>query len=153
MARQVAASDERTTLAGGLRRLTLPGLLDLLSQAARWERLDGRSKGHVTIDPPTDVAKVMLSRAGLCAASDCGRHHGSNSQGAMAQSFQHRGTIVSHACITCPIRISFCLVLAEPTREDAELALERLSKLLTGFPFVSDIDRAVALSGLISPVA
>ena len=39
-----------------------------------------------------------------------------------------------------------------PSRRDAEKALEDLSHLLSEFPFVSDVDRAVALSGLISPV-
>jgi hypothetical protein len=43
--------------------------------------------------------------------------------------------------------------LAErPSREDAEAALHLLSDLLAGFPFVGPIDRAVALSGLITAV-
>ena len=37
------------------------------------------------------------------------------------------------------------------SRADAERALVRLVDLITGFPFVTEVDRSVALSGLISP--
>lgn len=40
----------------------------------------------------------------------------------------------------------------EPSREDAERALERLDRLLDEFPFVDDASRSVALSALITPV-
>jgi len=39
-----------------------------------------------------------------------------------------------------------------PTAADAEAAVSALSELLAGFPFTGEISRAVALSGLITPV-
>ena len=43
LAWEVAASDERVTVAAGLRRITVPMLVDLLAQAADWRRFDKRS--------------------------------------------------------------------------------------------------------------
>src|SRR6185312_13237770 len=40
----------------------------------------------------------------------------------------------------------------KPTRADAAAALELLNDLLSGYPFVRPIDRAVALSGIITAV-
>src|SRR5690606_20549056 len=40
----------------------------------------------------------------------------------------------------------------EPTRAEAEAALRRLAHPLRGFPFVAEIDRSVALSGMIAAV-
>jgi hypothetical protein len=41
---------------------------------------------------------------------------------------------------------------SRPTKTDAEEALKTLDELLDGFPFCSDVDRAVALSAIISPI-
>jgi putative DNA primase/helicase len=41
---------------------------------------------------------------------------------------------------------------AFPTREQAGTALELLDALLNGFPFVTEIDRSVALSALLTTV-
>ena len=41
---------------------------------------------------------------------------------------------------------------AEPTREAALTSLGRLEELLVGFPLVTDVDRAVALSGILAAV-
>jgi putative DNA primase/helicase len=40
----------------------------------------------------------------------------------------------------------------EPTREDALAALKLFEDLLVGFPFVEEVDKAVALAGLLTPL-
>ena len=40
-----------------------------------------------------------------------------------------------------------------PTKRDASASLDRLDRLLDGFPFVDDASRSVAISGLLTPVA
>jgi hypothetical protein len=146
----VPASDERTTLAAGLRRITAPALIDLLAQAATWARYSVRSKRYRPVDPPAAVAAVLLSRSGFWRISGV--------IGVVTTPTLRRdGTILSEPGYD-PATSLFHLVdpsLRMPpvgdTRADAERALARLDELLTGFPFNSDIDHAVGLSGLISP--
>jgi hypothetical protein len=57
LAWEVAASDERSTLAAGLRAIEAAALIDLLNQAANWTRYNARSKGLRPIDPPSSVAR------------------------------------------------------------------------------------------------
>ena len=64
MSWEVCASDERSTLAAGLKEIRIPALIDLLSQAASWRRYDARAKKLKAIDPPSSVASIVLSRAG-----------------------------------------------------------------------------------------
>jgi hypothetical protein len=44
------------------------------------------------------------------------------------------------------------VIKPDPTRAEAGQALQRLDALLDGFPFVAEVDRAVALAGLMTPV-
>jgi len=49
--------------------------------------------------------------------------------------------------------IPFLLVPDRPTREDAQAAAVHLFELIRQFPFASDADRAVWLSGFLTPIA
>ena len=152
MTQEVAASDGRKVLAAGLQQLDAYSLTDLLSRAATWIKHDGRRNADVRTDPPQPVAKIILSRAG-----------------------QWRVPVVA-GVITTPTLRPDGTILAAPGYDDAtrlylaadpglevpddgpldrgaaERALDDLAALLTGFPFVSEVSRAVALSALISPV-
>lgn len=146
----VPASDERITLAAGLRRINVAGLIDLLAQAASWTRYDGRRKKHCPIDPPSAVAAVLLSRSGFWRVPGI--------IGTITTPTMRRdGSILSapgydpqtrlYHWVDADLRMS----PIGSSRAEAERALARLNELLVGFPFVSDVDKAVALSGLISP--
>ena len=62
--RDVAAAHGKTTKAAGLGEQTAYALLDLLSEVARWERYDGRAKVWVRVNPPMQVAHILLARQG-----------------------------------------------------------------------------------------
>jgi putative DNA primase/helicase len=147
---EVPASDERTTLAAGLQQIKPAALIDLLAQAAIWMRYNWRRKQYCPIDPPSTVAAVLLSRAGSWRVPGV--------IGTITTPTLHRdGSILSDAGYDPATRLYHCVdpELHMPpigtSRAEAERALILLHDLLTGFPFVSDTDRAVALSGLISP--
>ena len=150
---EVVVSNGRHTVAACFSELTAPAALDFLSRAADWVRYDGRKKADAPIDPPRAIADVLLSRFGDWR-------------------FPHVSGI-----ITCPtLRPDFSILCepgydvatrlylaidpslqmpqipAFPTREDALQALQILDALLDGFPFVSPIDRSVALSALLTPI-
>jgi putative DNA primase/helicase len=146
----VPASDERTTLAAGLRQITAPSLVDLFAQAATWTRYNGRRKKHCPIDPPFVVAAVLLSRSGFWRVPGI--------IGAITTpTIRRDGSILTAPGFDPTTRLYH---LVDPdlhmppigtARADAERALIRLTDLITGFPFVTEVDRSVALSGLISP--
>ena len=146
----VPASDERTTLAAGLRPINSAALIDLLAQAATWTRYDGRRKKYRPINPPTAVAAVLLSRSGFWRVSGI--------IGTITTPTMRRdGSILTAPGYDPATRLYHWVDpdLRMPpigtTCADAERALVRMVDLIAGFPFVTEVDRSVALSGLISP--
>jgi putative DNA primase/helicase len=147
---EVPASDERTTLAAGLQQIKTAALIDLLAQAAIWTRYNGRRKRYCPIDPPSAVAAILLSRAGFWRMPGV--------IGTITTPTMRRdGSILTTPGYDPATRLYHCVdpELRMPpigtSRAEAERALILLGDLLTGFPFVSNTDRAVGLSGLISP--
>jgi putative DNA primase/helicase len=153
MAYEVAASDERTTTAAGLKQVTTAMLVDLLSDNVDFQRFDARTKKMVACDPPAKAIDILLSRAGLWKFQTV--------LGVItAPTLRRDGSIVSDAGYDPATRLYMVpdaslkmpAIPERPTLADAEKALKILDDLLEGFPFCSDIDRAVALSGIVSPV-
>jgi Bifunctional DNA primase/polymerase, N-terminal/Primase C terminal 2 (PriCT-2) len=124
----------------------------LAKYAAVFRRYDARKKQHVAINPPSPIASGLLQK---------GQWQFPEVTGVVtAPTMRPDGTILDRPgydeatqlyyhpdrnCVIPPIS-------ANPTREEAESALELLEGLLTGFPFVSDVDRSVALAGLMTQV-
>ncbi len=151
-AQEVSVSHGRRTLAACFSELTPPAAVDFLSRAD-WSRFDGRMKANVPINPPRQVADVLLSRFGDWC-------------------FPHVAGIITtptlrpdHSILCQPgydpaTRLYLVLdptlilppIAAFPTREEAVDALDLLDSLLTNFPFVSSIDRSVAQSELLTSV-
>ena len=128
-------------------------MTDLLAQNVDFIRFDARSKKEVATDPPARAVDILLSRAGMWRLPTV--------LGIItAPTLRRDGSIVSkpghdpatrlYVVPDQSLKMSF--VPEHPTRDDAIKALNLLSDLLKGFPFCAEIDRAVALSGMISPV-
>ena len=153
MAWDVSASDERTTMAAGLKIITPTILVDLLAQNADFVKYDARSKRDVPTDPPEKAAGILLSRAGLwrfhtvlgILAAPTLRRDGSI-MAAPGYDPQTRFYLEPDPALTIPTMPEY------PSREDAEAALALLSGLLENFPFCTGTDRSVALSAIISPI-
>jgi len=148
---EVDAADGRKTQVVRLATVTPEGLVDHLSRAARWQRFDQRRKGWVPDDPPTLVAKIILSRVGEwrlpkitgVITTPTLRPDGS----LLAQPGYDPAT---QLLLVSPPEMP---PLAEhPGRAEAEEALALLDGLLVEFPFIDDVSRAVALSALITPI-
>jgi putative DNA primase/helicase len=128
-------------------------MLDKLSQAATWEKWNARRKAMVACDPPDNVAKIILSRAGFW--------HVPPIAGIItAPTLRPDGTILEAPGYDAATRLFHAVDPAlrrldmpqRPTRIDADRALVTLKELLTGFPFCTTVDIAVALSAMITPV-
>jgi putative DNA primase/helicase len=137
----------RTTEVTLFKPLTSANIIYLLNRhAAAFEQYNGRSKKWRDVDPPATAATQLLQKGcwrfpkvtGLITAPTL-RPDGS----ILDQPGYDPATQLWYApdsALTMPSCKS------SPSREDAERALALLVDLLSGFPFVSDIDRSVALA-------
>jgi len=149
----VPASRGRMTHSAGLVEVTAHGLIDHLCSAATWERFDARSDEWTEVNPPMAVAQTILSRAGDwrfpriagVITTPTLRPNGT----ILAEPGYDEATRLYHLADP-DLRLHSAVNV--PTRADAEKALKLLEGLLTEFPFVDTVSRAVALSGLITPV-
>jgi putative DNA primase/helicase len=151
---RLAASDGRTTEVTLLKPLSTANIIYLLNKhAAGFEQYDKRSKKWFTVDPPAAVATQLLETnqwqfpkvAGVIAAP----------------TLRPDGTILDQpgydpatqlwcapdSKLVMPPRIE------DPTRRQAEQALKLLEDAIINFPFVTDVDRSVGLSALLTPAA
>lgn len=150
----VPATQGRTTTVAKFRPLSTDETIDLLDQAAAFEGFDGRAKKWVRIDPPRPVAQILLAREGMWT-------HFPRVAGVItAPTLRPDGSLLIEAGYDPTTRLFLALdehlelpeIPAKPTRAQAEVALRLLSDLIDGFAFVGPIDRAVALSGIITAV-
>jgi putative DNA primase/helicase len=134
----------------GIVQVTTPILLAELARVAGWQRANHKGE-MMRINPPADVVAIILAHVPtwefLTISGVTGtpylRPDGSI---VTAEGFDP----VTGRVLLAPPHID--PIADQPTRADAESALQLLTDLLTEFPFVSEIDRAVALSILMTPV-
>jgi hypothetical protein len=164
MTKEVPASHGRTTISAALGPLASPAIRDVLCGVATFSRFDQRTKDFRDVDPPCDVALILLSReghwqlpriAGVITTPTL-RPDGS----LLVEPGYDAATRLFHAADPT-LALNPTAARAKPTRDDAECALALLDKLLGEFPFVpgggegepaAGTSRSVALSGLITPV-
>jgi putative DNA primase/helicase len=148
----VAAFKGRRTKIVRLKAVTADMLRDFLCRAARWEKYVARSRKFVAVDPPHDVAKIILARDGDWSFPRL-------SGVITTPRLRPDGSILSEPGYDSAIGLlllaapSMPAIQERPRRETALEALALLDELLNEFPFVSDADRSVALSALMTPVA
>ncbi|WP_159013229.1 hypothetical protein [Acidisoma sp. S159] len=150
---EVPAARGRTTVSAALHTMDSIGMQDVLSGIASWVRFDGRSEDWVRIDPPRNVADIILSRSGLWTlpkivgviTTPTIRPDGS----ILSAPGYDSSTRLYHAADPA---LTLSKAAFDPSRDIALKALGLLNQLLDEFPFVSDVSRSVALSGLITPV-
>jgi Bifunctional DNA primase/polymerase, N-terminal len=141
----------RKTSVAQLARVEAVYARDMLCRIAVWVRFDMRSNAWVRTDPPPDVAPTMLARAGEWAFPTIAGI-------ITTQTMRPDGTIFAQPGYDPATRLllidppPMVPIPENPTRADAEAALALLTSLLTEFPLVDDVGRAVALSTFITPV-
>jgi putative DNA primase/helicase len=152
---EVPASRGRMTTAAGLTDLKMSAMVDRLCQVAVWQKFDKRQNDWTRRDPPADVAAIILSRVGEwkfpaiagVITTPTMRPDGT----ILRQSGYDAATRLYHAeDVHLDIGHHFS---RPPSRAVAMEALDDLLHLLKNFPTVTDVDVAVALSGIITPVA
>jgi hypothetical protein len=135
-----------------LRPVEVPWVRFQLARAARFVKWDARKGGLVLTNPPVaDVAELIASHAdegGWPQLIGVASHPVLTSSGRVISTpgYDQRTGLLIEITGDWPIP-------SNPTRDDAASALARLKYLLRHFPWVSDVDRAVGISMLLTTVA
>jgi putative DNA primase/helicase len=126
-------------------------LTELMDDAATWQRYDARSKEWTDCGCPRDVARHYLARAGdgwdlpvLAGFINAPtiRPDGSILQ---AHGYDHRTRLYFD-----PQGVEFPRINGAASEWDAVAAVDVLHELLSEFPFVDDVDGAVAFSAILT---
>jgi RepB DNA-primase from phage plasmid len=148
---EVDATRGRTTKVAQLISVTQPYMVDLLCKVAKWERYDRRLKQNIRINPPDNIASVILHR--------CGEWNFNEVVGVITTPTLRSDDSLLIQPGYDPITRMILMepppmppVAERPTRDDAMAALSLLDGLLDEFPFADTASRSVALSALITPV-
>lgn len=150
---EVPASRGRITISAGMAHLSLMSMVDHLSRAAIWTRWHGRLKKEVRANPSKDVAAIIASRVGqwrFPVVAGVITTPTLRPDGSVLHRPGYDPDTRLYVMHDPTLRPSY--IPLEPTREDADRAIGILNALVDEFPFVSDVDRSVALSALITPV-
>jgi hypothetical protein len=148
---EARGADDKPVQTVGLAPVTVVQMRSYMEQAARFERYDARTKAWSRTKPPTDVAELILGRAGHWPFPAVRGVLG-------APSLRPDGSILDKPGYDTATGMYLIGALAlpdmpqHPTHADAETALTLLEKLLAEFPLDDDDAKAVALSALLSPV-
>lgn len=149
----IPAARDRVTTVAKFKELCADTSVDLLSGVAEFQRFDKRSEAWVTIDPPAKIASILLAREG--------QWHVPRAGGIITTpTIRPDGSVLSTPGYDPATRLYLAPdasldmpeLPAKPSRDDAEAALRLLLDLISGFPFVGAVDRAVALSGIVTAV-
>jgi hypothetical protein len=148
---KLKAADDRDTVAWQLLPLTKPYLVDLFTRIARFEKWSERANDYVPKNCPEQIADIYLSRTGawkLPILLGIVNAPFLRIDGSLCE---RPGYDPASTLLFLPEQQGFPVIPAAPTLNDAKEALGYLDDtLLAEFPFVEKIDRAVALSGILT---
>jgi hypothetical protein len=147
---KLKAADDRETSGWRLISVTRPWLVESLTCAARFLKYDRRSKDWVAVDAPDRVADAYLNRHGtwkLPILAGITNAPFMRSDGSVCE---QPGYDPASGLLFKPDGESFLPIPAQPSQDDASLALGRLMHLISDFPFITPADRSVALSAMLT---
>ena len=149
----VPAAKGGTTTIARFRSFCQPSLADHLARTIRYRRFDKRCEDWVDTNPPPDMIGAMLAREGEWRLPPVAGI-------ITTPTLRQDGSLLSAPGYDAETRLYLALdpdfrlppMSDRPTRIQAEKALRLLEDLLAGFPFVEPVDKAVALSGILTAV-
>jgi hypothetical protein len=147
---KLKAANDRDMQGWRLIPVTQPYLVETLTCAARFLKHDVRSKAWAAINAPDRVAQTYLARQGawkLPILSGIVPTPFLRDDGSLCE---RPGYDPVSGLLLKLDGQSFPPVPPRPSRDDALAALKTLEQLIATFPFVSGVDRAVVLSGILT---
>jgi hypothetical protein len=148
---KLRASNNRKTFAWRLIPVRQPYMIEAMMRAAEFERWDARARGFVPKDCPTQVAETYLAREGhwrLPVLLGIVNAPFLRTDGTVCD---QPGYDTASELLFEPDGQGFPAIASNPTKGDATAALTYLDEtLLRAFPFVTPVDRSVALSAILT---
>jgi hypothetical protein len=147
---KLKAADERDTFGWSLVPVTRPHLVEVLTCAARFLKYNGRSRQFLPIDAPDNVAETYLARIGAWKLPILTGIVAAPFLRADGSICELPGYDAASGMLFKPDAQTFPPIPLTPSKDDARAALQELSSLIDTFPFVANLDRSVALSGILT---
>ncbi len=147
---RVTVSDQRDISAQRILEVADHAMVEAMTQAADWERFDGRSEEWVTIDAPIKVANTYRQRTGHWRLPVLTGLINAPTLRADGSVLAAPGYDRATGLLLDTQGAKFPRVPANPTQADAAAALALLDGLVATFPFVDCPSRAVALSAILT---
>lgn len=145
------AAKDRTATVPRTVKVSKESLTDYLARAADWQKFDKRSNSMVKADPTKQIAEIILSRDGEWKLPKLSGVVTTPTLRPDLSMLSEPGYDAATGLLLCRPPKMPGIPLA-PTRAQAQEALALLESLISGFTFVSDADKSVALSMLMTPV-
>lgn len=127
-------------------------LVELISRVARFQRWDARARKPVLTACPPDLARTYLARAGvewsLPHLDTVIRAPTLRADGSLLDAPGHdaaTGLFYDAGAEDVPPSVS-----DDPDEAEQDAALETLTELIAEFPFVSDVDKSVAVAAILT---
>jgi hypothetical protein len=148
----VAVADGRKTLAHRLVHVRAHHVAEAMTRAASWEKFDGRLQEWVAMDCTLRIAETYLARDGLWRLPVLTGLINCPTLRPDGSILDVPGYDAATGLLFDPQGAIFPRLTPEPDRREAMLALGYLRDIIATFPFVSDADRAVAFSAILTAV-
>jgi hypothetical protein len=146
------AAHNRDTLAWRLVPLNAQHLIELMTRVARFYRYNERKKTFAVTDAPPKIAETYLAREGLWRIPILTGIVNTPFLRIDGTLCDQPGYDATTGLVFKPNGVSFPRIPPKPSRDDALKALAVLNKPIETFPFVTNADRSVALSGILTPL-
>ena len=121
-----------------------------LSSAASFEKFDARAGDFVPTDPPTLIVKTLQDRSGRLRFPPLSGIINTPTMRGDGSILDAPGYDRATGLLFDPLGVEFPAIPERPTIEEARTALALLDDLIATFPFVAEVDRAVALSAILT---
>jgi len=131
-----------------IRSLKRAALQEHIDAAARWVKYDGRSSRFVPVDAPMAVADALLGRGASSLRPLTGVIQ-SPTLRADGSILDTEGYDASTGLLFIP-NCDYPPVPQEPQKADALAAIKRIEALIDKYPFVTPVDRSVALAAILT---
>ena len=145
----IPAADGCKTAVARLRPFCADSLIDWIADVALFRRFDARRNRWIDADPPRQVVSSLLAREGRWTIPRVSGIITTPTLRADGSLLANPGYDARSELYLLP-GLEPLTMPEHPTREQAVAALTKLTDLLAEFPFIGPVDRAVALSGLLT---
>ncbi|WP_267428234.1 PriCT-2 domain-containing protein [Methylobacterium sp. GC_Met_2] len=148
---EVPAAKGRMTTVARMSPLVAVSLADMVARIMRVQRFDWRAEDWLDINPPSEMTLTLLTREGQWRVPPVAGI-------ITTPTLRPDGSLLTAAGYDRATRLylahdpGFTMpdLMERPDRNEAAAALAFIETLLVGFPFVGPVDRAVALSGILT---